>query len=139
MAIDLKKLDEKIQKLQDIRKIASDPEALALLEQLVVDGSAGGIRKSETKRTGPLSPRDGSFPNGDADPSIKERGEQVRAIRNAIAGNTENFEVNAIGDKVRASGVEVSNIAVGKVLQRLVKRGEIKLVRRGKPNIYRRA
>ena len=40
MQLDMARIDEKIRKLQDLKRIASDPEMLALLENLVTPEGA---------------------------------------------------------------------------------------------------
>lgn len=138
MPIDLKKLDDQIQKLQGIRKIASDPESLALLEQFILDGRIGGGREAPKPATH-LSVLDELSDAGKGGTAPQQRGEQIGTIRRIVASGPENFDVSDVGEKIRASGIKISNVAVGKVLKRLEKRGEIKIVQRGKPNIYRRA
>jgi len=60
MQIDLKKLDARIQKLQEIRRIASDPELVSLLLEFL----ANDEERKEAQAAPPAQPKPSTpFPN----------------------------------------------------------------------------
>jgi hypothetical protein len=135
--INLGELDDQIQRLQKIRELMSDPHAVALMRELLAGNGclpaiAGASALAPAQQSG----------KGRARHRLK-RGGQIRAIRKAILGfgDKDLFTVASLGDALRGAGLNISNIAVGKVLRRMQGRGEIEVVEQGKgsaPNIYQR-
>jgi hypothetical protein len=125
-------LDEEIQRLQEIRRVMSDPKSAALVKQLFAQQPNGNTERSDGSSK--VDTRD--------DDSDTELTTQIGVIRHAASVATGSFTTSLIGDVVRGAGLDIDNVAVGKVLQRLLKREEIRLVRKGKgnkPNRYEKA
>jgi len=137
MPIDLTALEKQRAMLDDIIRLASDPEAARLLEQVVVSGKSTKEPQqtpaaSETKA--PLL-----FPSDRAASNDIERGSQVAAVRKAITLRNGDFTVDDVGSDLRARGMDIDNIAVGKVLRRLATKGELRVTQQGagsNPNRY---
>lgn len=128
MALNLAALDEELaamekrtQMIQDIKRLAADPEAKALLEKLAMNGNV------PTHRDAVL-----------VDISYSTLS-QVDAVRHAISRSTGRFTVGEIGKELRNNAINVSNVAIGRVLLRLTKKNEIKIAVPGGgnvPNVY---
>jgi hypothetical protein len=133
MPINLRKIDEAIQRLQDIKRIMSDPKSAALVEELL--GNASSRRSEMAQRVDDLR-----FDLTAQPAAVTKRApSQARAIRELISQINGAFDVDMIGKMMRSSAHNIDNIAVGKVLQRLFKQGKIRLVERGvgsAPNRY---
>ncbi|MBM3785516.1 MAG: hypothetical protein FJW30_14215 [Acidobacteria bacterium] len=124
MAIDVASLDEQIQRLQDIRRIVTDPKSVAMLQEFLGAPQGSPVVDEED---------DEATPNGQ--PS------QISLIRRCIHARSGAFTVTDIGDDMRAQGATIKNIAIGRALQRLAsKYKEIELVKKGEgssPNVYK--
>jgi hypothetical protein len=122
MAIDTSKIDEvmrqtqqqhelKMKRFADLKVMLSDPDAVELMKTML--GSNGATANHEP-------------PSGEL---VPEAGTQIGVIRKAIAQQAGSFTVSSLGNKLRAEGMDIDNIAVGRVLQRLNKKyHEIELV-----------
>ena len=112
---ELKTLEKRAQLIQDIKRLAEDPEAKALLEKIARNGT------------------------GAPAPNVREYAglSQIDAVRRAIAkcGAGNHFVVGQIGDALRIGGIGISNVAVGRVLLRLQKEGEIRIAVQGGGNV----
>lgn len=142
MALDI---DDEIRRAQDeherrmallhaVKQVASSPEAMAILAQM-----NGSVAKSAVEI--PVSRSIGGEALGDdAEIDEPQKGSQIDAIRSMIAAWDGAFIVSELGDKLRSGGMNIENVRVGRVLQRLAKKyGEIKIVEKGlggDPNTY---
>ncbi|MEQ1885462.1 MAG: hypothetical protein ABL967_10400 [Bryobacteraceae bacterium] len=130
---ELESMKRRAQMIEEIKRLAADPEALALLEKIATTNSASadGALLSPSGQITLLQVKD---KNGYAGMS------QINAIRQVIRTIGTQFVVGSIGAELRNNGIpDISNIAVGRVLQRLQKNGEIRLVEEGagnQPNVY---
>ncbi len=113
---ELKNLEKRAQMIQDIKRLAEDPDAKALLEKIAQNGTGMPALPNVREYVG-LS--------------------QIDAVRRAIAkcGTGNHFVVGAIGNALRAGGIDISNVAVGRVLLRLQKEGEIRIAVQGGGNV----
>lgn len=139
MAINIAVLDEELeamkrraQMIEDIKRLAANPEALALLEKIsTTDSAPDAVFRSPS---GQIMLLQAKHEDGYAGMS------QAHAIRRVIRMINAQFVVGTIGQELRDHGMpEITNVAVGKALQRLQKSGEIRLVEEGggnQPNIY---
>jgi predicted GTPase len=132
MPIDLKALEKQRAMIDDIIRIASDPEAAKLLEQVFTS------QKKEAKPRISESPRKEPtlFPTV---VSEGERGAQIASVRKVISQRDTPFTVGEIGSDLRSAGIDIDNVAVGKVLRRLADKGEFRIARVGvgsNPNLY---
>lgn len=145
MALNLSALDQELlalerrtQMIQDIKRLATDPEARALLESILVNGSnaAGGLPAGS-----------GTAAHGSASAPALPRPlqpyvglSQVDCVRRAIGQfDGRRFVVGTIGNNLRAAGFDIDNVAIGKVLRRLTKDGELRIAEEGGgsvPNQY---
>ena len=116
---ELKTLEKRAQLIQDIKRLAEDPDARALLEKIAQNGT-GIVAPSNVRQYVGLS--------------------QIDAVRRAIAncGAGNHFVVGQIGDALRTGGIDISNVAVGRVLLRLQKQGEIQIAVQGGGNVPNR-
>jgi len=141
MRIDLDKLDSKIKQLQEIKRLAADPEALSLLESLVVDGLNG-----TSDRKPALGPEQRKLTN-----TIPERaprkGTLTQGVKEAIPRMSSRFTLYELTDKMIAEGFAFTaatpSIAVSDVLRTMLKKDNsvIRVYRRGKgatPTMYER-
>ncbi len=138
MGFDVSRIDEQIKKLQEIRRMISDPETAALLEHLMKapgaapNGSGHGVALPAPERP-------------PAAPKVRRggRGTQTQAIRSAVSHMPQPFTVRMVADRVRAEGMRIENNVVGKILQRLLNRRQIRVVGKepgfGGPNVYESA
>lgn len=124
MALNLAALDEELaalekrsQMIQDIKRFAANPEALALLEKLAMNGNASTHRDELL-----------------VDISYSTLS-QVDAVRHAIVRSKGLFTVGEIGEELRAHGINITNVAIGRVLLRLTKRNEIRVAVAGGGNV----
>ena len=116
MAIDTSQIDEvmrreqeeherKMQRFADVKRMISDPETIDLVRSIL----------------GSLNTPPGTAPKPEP---IATDESQIGAIRKIIASHDGTFSVGFIGDKLRAGRMDIDNIAVGRVLQRLCKKYE---------------
>jgi len=127
--IELKDIDEQIQRLQELRKIVADPGMASLLNQLMAskNGHSGlphRDRQSESK-----AKKKGTFINK-IDESCKSFGSARFTIREVI----DKFE--SAGNTFKAKD---KSVAVYSAMKRLEKRGVLKVVEKGigaKPSFY---
>ena len=133
MAFDIKKLDERIEKLKQLRAIASDPEMAYLLQEFV-SGSGNGNRH--------LSPLDEIVVSNDSQASNEEKGltETVHAICQSTSGK---FTVRDVREKMQQNGfifvAKNPDVAIGTVLRRMESKGTLKIVVHGagrRPNMF---
>ncbi len=124
MALNLAALDEELaalekrsQMIQDIKRLAANPEAKELLEKLAMNGSVTSHRSELL-----------------VDVSYSTLS-QVDAVRHAISRSKGRFTVGQIGDELRSHGIGITNVAVGRVLLRLSKRNEIRIAVPGGGNV----
>jgi hypothetical protein len=127
MAINTARIDEQIRRLQDLKRMASDPETLRLWENLMAENN-GPIRPARTFAH-PL-------------PMVKEnpsnsgkKGDVLRAARKAVATLNGRFKAPSVLEAMQREGfaltVEKPLVVVNGALRRLIKKGEIKIVMRG--------
>jgi hypothetical protein len=114
MAIDLKKIDDQIRRLQEIKRLASDPEMLTLLEGLVTKN--GDVATS-------ITPQAIRTPVGG-------KNVLLQATRRAIAALPQNrFTSGYLVDQMIKNGFQFAagkpNVAMNGALKRLVARQEI--------------
>src|SRR5579864_4721280 len=133
MAFNLIQLDQELQAmekrtklLQDIKRLADDPEGKALLEKFVLNGSASPAYAEVGNLVTPIPP-----------PTQDYAGlSQIDSVRRAIAKrNGSRFVVSEIGNDLRGGGLDIDNIAVGRVLRRLHKAEELKIALEGGGNV----
>ena len=127
MKIDLAKVDSQIRKLEELRRIASDPELLSLLETVMVNGA--------TRREPPSSNAKGNK----KPPTKKEtakKGEFQAAVREAIMRFDRPFSGYTVARRMEMDGYSfVSSrpgIAVIDALKALVKKGVVRVFKQGK-------
>jgi len=116
MAIDFSALRKQKEMIDQILQLASDPEAASLLEKLIVG-----------KGDAPAQPKPLVMPQREPRVARRkaqsvrsgQRGAQIAAVRKAIAARSGGFFVGDIGDDLRAAGIDIDNVAVSRVLQRL--------------------
>jgi hypothetical protein len=135
--IDVAKLDSQIKKLEELRRIASDPELLALLETVMVNGSSPQgppPQARSTIRTPPPRKK----------PTAK-KGEFQAAVRAAIMQFDKPFSGYVVARKMENDGYEfVSSrpgIAVIEALKALVKKGVVRVYKNGvgsEPTLFER-
>lgn len=133
--IDLTLLDEEMEREESEHKakmarfekikemLATDPKMVDVLKRVLLNGNSAIHSTAESK------------------PSLEgissaEAHTQISAVRFAISsfGGTP-FTVSMIGEALRKGGMDIANIAVGRVLQRLLGYQEIKLHKPGGGNV----
>lgn len=118
MPIDIASIDAKIKKLRELKRIASDPEMLQLLEGFV---TANG-NKPEAAEASRLN-------------AVPRKGEQKNAALSAVSGMTGRFTASDIVDVMKEAGFTFAahspTIAVNGVLRRLVKSGGLTIAVKG--------
>ncbi|HVS88669.1 MAG TPA: hypothetical protein VHF01_10680 [Candidatus Acidoferrum sp.] len=127
--IELKDIDEQIQRLQELRKIVADPGMASLLNQLMASKNGQSSLLHGDKQSERKAKKKGTFINK-IEESCKLFGSARFTIRDVIdkfesAGNTFNAK-----DK---------SVAVYSAMKRLESRGVLKLVEKGigaKPSFY---
>ena len=121
MAIDLRKLDDQIRRLQELKRIALDPEMLTLLEGLVTNN--GDVSASITRQA-PQTP-------------IGGKNVLLQATSRAIAALPQNrFTSVYLVDQMIKSGFQFAagnpKVAINGVLKRLAAKQEIRIVTLGR-------
>jgi hypothetical protein len=129
MKIDLSKLDSQIRKLEELRRIASDPEMLALLDTVIVKNG--------------VSPVASSVPAAEPETVRKRKGEFQSAVRNVIEQYDKPFSGYSIARKMELDGYKFASsrpgIAVIEALKALIKKGIVRVFREGagsEPTLY---
>jgi len=122
---ELEAIERRTQLIQDIKRLAANPEARSLLEKLAQNGTAKALSGTARKKRA----------------SSKYAGvKQIAAVRRAITTlNVQKFVVDQVGSELRNSGVDIDNIQIGRVLRRLHLAGELRIVSEGGgsvPNEY---
>src|SRR5690348_13485468 len=118
MVVDLKKLDEKIRKLQQIRELAADPEMATLLTELV--GGNGNTRNNGAKtpeNTGDLG-----------DGRIGSAEKAVRLLHSNFTTNDVKAKMEELGYKFAAKDPSVATYSAMILLR---DKGIIKVVEKG--------
>ncbi len=127
MKIDIGKVRERIRKLQEVERIASDPEMLALLETVIVNGN-GPKNHVEPKQPGTMGAKD--------ETESKKRGAVLDAVREAAMCHSGPFDGYQLAQEMEASGFVFSSkspaITVNDALRSLVKKGEFEIHESGK-------
>jgi len=146
MAINLQRIEEElkrqraeVQRLEDVRRILSDPRSAALVEEAIRDGDDSYRDRPLTRELEEVQ----AGTDGQANLELVGGASQASIVRNIVSQQSGRFTVGSIGDQVRAVGIDMTNIAVGRVLQRMHKKhGTIRIARRGgggsSPNWYER-
>ena len=121
MAIDIKKIDDKIKKLEMIRLLASDPEMVEILEGVVTPNGTG-------PRTAPVESQETA--------AKPKRGEQTEAVREAVSGMmSARFTSADIVEAMERADfrfvAQSPTIAVNGVLRKLVKNGTLTVAVKG--------
>src|SRR5437867_13283335 len=115
MAIDLSRIDKEIQRLTDIKRLLSDPESFALVEELIKNNTNGATPTEASPACVALV----AHPNG---------GESYSdAIRRTLPVMPNDFTTNILGDALRQAGIDIDNAAVGKALAYLERKGEVEV------------
>jgi hypothetical protein len=125
---EIRRLEEQLQVLRDLKRIASNPNAATIMEKFV---SSNGSQLPAMIESSPSPPNPVS------------RGDLTRAVLNACRSIGSKFGVNDVISKMRETGFVFAahnpQIAVNGVLRKLVNKGYIKLVSSGTgriPSIY---
>jgi len=125
MKIDLAKVESQIKKLEELRRIASDPELLSLLETVMVNGSTSLRQSNPPKNTG-----DGSLPK-----ITNKKGQFQAAVKDAIMRFDKPFSGYMVARKMQVDGYEFASsrpgIAVIDALKALVKKGFVRVYKPG--------
>ena len=130
MAIDVKKIDDKIKKLEMLKLLASDPEMVELLEGVVTPNeTTSGGAPEETQATATKT----------------KRGDQRKAVLKSISEMLGRFSALDILEAMERGGFQFSAkspiIAVNGVLRKLVKGGSLTVAVEGsgtKGHVYER-
>lgn len=123
---ELELLEKRTQMIQEIKRLAADPEAKALLERLMQNGTAPNGTAPATEAQIPII-RIGNEYRGLS---------QIDSVRRAITKHHgQRFVVGQIGDELRQGGIAITNIAVGRVLLRLQKAEELRVALEGGGNV----
>ena len=118
----VQEIDAKIRKLQELRKIAADPQMFSLLTELIsVNGNATAPKISNTK----------------SETTPKKKGNVIRAIEVACRQfGMQQFTIREVIKALDADGYEFKakdkNVAVYTALKSLMKKGVVRLVVVGK-------
>ena len=127
--IDLTSIDkeiERLERLKEVRRVLADPECLEIVKRQLAHESASRSTSADTL-------------SGETD---TQRGSLIGVVRRAVTTQTGTFMVADIGEAVRSMGLNLPNSDVGRMLQRLLKTGEIRVVKHSAggphPNTYER-
>lgn len=103
MKIDVTKIDAQMKKLEQLRRLAADPEMLALLETVMVNGNAPDTRGPDSEMLAELTQPgpDRASPLG----TLKE-GTMVYAVANAALRHEEPFSGYSLADSMIANGYQ---------------------------------
>jgi hypothetical protein len=125
MAIDVEAMRREHQIIEAILRLTETyPEATAVIERFMQNGAAQ--RPSAPTPTEVYRAALGA---------IATRGSQTAAIRRAVASQSAQFTVRMIAEHVKGQGMDIDNIAIGKVLQRLAGGGELRVAVHGAGNV----
>jgi hypothetical protein len=124
--IDIRDIDERIQKLQELRKVMSDPEMAALLNQLLASKNGNAIMPTASVH------------------KAKKKGDFIKQIaRICEYFAMEPFKISDVIKAFESAGhtfkAQDKNVATYSALKRLVKRGMLKIIVQGKgakPSVY---
>lgn len=111
MPINIATIDAKIRKLQELKRLASDPEMLQILESLVAPSANKPQAPQPNPRPGP------------------RRGEQRNAVFRAMREISGRFTATDIVGVLKTNGfvfaAKSPSIAVNSILRKLVAKGEL--------------
>jgi hypothetical protein len=127
--IELKDIDEQIQRLQELRKIVADPEMASLLNQLMASKNGHSSLTHADKKGEHKAKKKGTFIN-----RIEETCRLFASARFTIRNVIDKYESTGNTFNARDKGV-----AVYTVMKRLEKRGVVKIVEKGigaKPSYF---
>jgi hypothetical protein len=127
--IDLKEIDARIQRLQELRKIVADPEMASLLNQLMASKNEHSSLAHPDRQSEHKAKKKGTFIN-----KIEETCKSFGAARFTIRDVIEKFESS--GNTFKAKD---KSVAAYSAMKRLEKRGVLKVVEKGigaKPSYY---
>ena len=123
MRIDLVKIEAQIRRLQELQRIASDPELLALLDTVMVKNDANTVKP----------PRMTYVPQQLVDG--EKRGSIIHAVREFALKETSSFDAYQIADKMKESGFKFSSdnpsLSVMDALRILIKKGHFRVLEKG--------
>jgi hypothetical protein len=133
MRIDLEKVESQIRKLEELKRIASDPEMLSLLEGLIVqNGTSGNTRMPLFAPSAPIR-------------ESGQKGAVLDAVRQAALKQERAFSGYALARVMISEGykftAEKPGLAVTEALRRLIKKGVVTIYRSGRgsePTLYER-
>src|ERR1035437_4060490 len=134
MSIDVEKVDAKIRKLEQLKRLASDlasdPELMSLLETVMVNGSTSEPAPARE----PAKEINGrNIPKPPADRAV--RGAVIGAIKAAAMRCEKPFSGYALAEKMQAEGFafvsKKPGLAVIECLKSLQKKGVVRVSRRG--------
>lgn len=134
MTLDTRLIDEQIKRLQDLKRIAADPEAVRLFQQILL-GQNGHVETPETVK-------DSKY---DSIPETPRRGTLIETVLRVVNSSNKPVEVNSVVEEMLRMGFQFAasrpKVAVGIALRKLESKGRIRLLTRGRgssPNIYTR-
>jgi hypothetical protein len=139
--LNVSKIDERIRKLQELRRLASDPEMLHLLRELVDDSA----NRNESAAEAP-APSAAVAPVAiTREPRMRRprKGALIKTASRVVDTLAGEYDFHAVMDRMREVGFQFAGkpeVAVNGVLRKLLKRKRIVLVEEGvgrTPNKYR--
>lgn len=140
MRIDLGKVEAQIRKLEDLKRIASDPEMLALLETVLVNGTSNSaiptISIQRALSESPKGSKDKEAFRVDTVAPPHKKGSVLAAVRSAAISKTEPFDGYELTREMQSEGFQFVSktpaFTVIDALRSLVRKGEIEIHRVGK-------
>jgi len=143
MKIDLAKIDAQIKRLEEVRRIASDPDLLSLLETVVVTNGVNGTSLHRPSENPPVGQQQRTDPL-----SKLQKGTKVHAIAECALKQEKPFSGYDITKIMTEEGYQFPNgktptgVAVSDVLRlALLKKGIVRIHRAGKgkgPTLFER-
>ncbi|HEV7522047.1 MAG TPA: hypothetical protein VGP89_13190, partial [Candidatus Angelobacter sp.] len=125
-------IDAKIRKLQMLKELASDPEALAFMRQLVMESSNGTHTPKPPTATPWPPPLVVKQPP--VRPRSSEYGQQQRLVEEVLRTSTEPVSIDWIVSKMRERGytfmAKKPNVAVNECLRQAAENGRAKVARK---------
>ena len=118
MGFDLKEIEDQIQRLQDIKRLLSDPESAALLEKLLLAKGNGASGNNKTA----IPERETPFVGQRAKEVERSNVDAVRAMISTMSGQ---FAASEVAEKLRRDGVAIENVQASKALRQLAGTGEV--------------